>query len=87
MITEINQAIQAQTHLPLQMIPDAKLNQQARDRAKAHADERVEKKVAKIAQRDRRARITDADVPQRGKKTIRPARRGAGRTVKPVRRK
>jgi len=87
MITEINQAIQAQTHLPLQMIPDAKLNQQARDRAKAHAEERVEKKVAKIAQRDRRARITDADVPQRGKKTVRPARRGAGRTVKPVRRK
>ena len=82
MITEINQAIQAQTHLPLQMIPDAKLNQEARDKAKARAVEKVKKKVEKVVSRDRRARYTDAMTEKRtGRKTARPARRGAGRKV------
>ncbi|MBY0518205.1 MAG: DEAD/DEAH box helicase [Bacteriovoracaceae bacterium] len=82
MITEINQAIQGQTHLPLQMIPDAKLNQQARDKAKARAVEKVKKKVEVIAQRDRRARASDVAVEKQGRKTVRSARRGPGRVLK-----
>jgi superfamily II DNA/RNA helicase len=80
MIGEINQAIQGQAHLPLQLIPDAKLNQEARDKAKARAQERVKKKVEQVQGRDRRARATDADEPRKGgRKAVRPARRGAGR--------
>lgn len=60
MIQEINQAIQSQTHLPLDVIPDAKLNQQARDKAKARAQQKIQKKIEQVASRDRRARETDA---------------------------
>ncbi len=79
MVQEINQAIAAQTHLPLEALPDAKLNQEARDRAKARNDAKVKKKVEQIATRDKRAR--ESDVWVKGKK-VREARRGAGRALK-----
>jgi superfamily II DNA/RNA helicase len=88
MITEINQAIQSQTHLPLQMIPDAKLNQEARDKAKARAQAKVAKKEAQVVERDRRARKSDIPLHRenekktRGRKPLNPSRRGAGRMLK-----
>ena len=86
MIAEINQAIQSQTHLPLQPIPDAKLNQQARDKAKARAQERVKKKLDEVASRDKRARPTDALKKREDKK--RPVvRRGVNRSTRAARRR
>ena len=88
MITEINTAIRSQTHLPLQMIPDAKLNQQARDKAKERNLAKVEKKERQVLERDRRARMSDIPLHRenekktRGRKPLNPSRRGAGRMLK-----
>ncbi len=60
MIASINEAIQKQTHLPLQPIPDAKLNDKARDVARERAKQRAAKKAASVESRDRRARPGDA---------------------------